>query len=138
MLTDWLTRQDRVDQTVGKVLDKLDKAAEISGSKPLHDANREGYGLLRYGVKILLDVSEQIITVWLINWKKPANNDVAITEEVTVAVENIKRPNLGLYVNGIALGVLELERSTVSLPEGIYQNLDSQKKEFIRPFYATE
>jgi type I restriction enzyme R subunit len=41
---------------------------------------------------------------------------------------------LVLYVNGIALGVLELKRSTVSVAEGIRQSLDSQKKEFIRPF----
>src|SRR5205807_5229310 len=39
--------------------------------------------------------------------------------------------------NGIALGVLELKRSIVSVTEGIRQNLDSQKKEFIRPFFAT-
>ena len=42
-----------------------------------------------------------------------------------------------LYVNGIALGVLELKRSIVSVAEGIRQNLDSQKKEFIRPFFTT-
>ena len=42
-----------------------------------------------------------------------------------------------LYVNGIALGVLELKRSTVSVTEGIRQNLDNQKKEFIRPFFTT-
>jgi len=42
-----------------------------------------------------------------------------------------------LYVNGIALGVLELKRSTVSVTEGIRQNLDNQKREFIRPFFAT-
>ncbi|MCB1743393.1 MAG: HsdR family type I site-specific deoxyribonuclease, partial [Gammaproteobacteria bacterium] len=42
-----------------------------------------------------------------------------------------------LYVNGIALGVLELKRSTVSVSEGIRQNLDSQKKTFIQPFYTT-
>jgi len=48
-----------------------------------------------------------------------------------------KRPDIVLYVNGIALGVLELKRSIVSLTEGIRQNLDNQKKEFIRPFFAT-
>ena len=42
-----------------------------------------------------------------------------------------------LYVNGIALGVLELKRSTVSVSEGIRQNLDNQKKIFIRPFFTT-
>ena len=42
-----------------------------------------------------------------------------------------------LYVNGIAVVVLELKRSTVSVTEGIRQNLDSQKTEFIRPFFTT-
>jgi type I restriction enzyme R subunit len=32
-----------------------------------------------------------------------------------------------LYVNGIALGVMELKRSTVSVTEGIRQNLDNQQ-----------
>ena len=42
-----------------------------------------------------------------------------------------------LYVNGIALGVLEVERSTVSVAEGIRQNLDNQKKIFIGHFFST-
>ena len=42
-----------------------------------------------------------------------------------------------LYVNGIAIGVLELKRSTVSVAQGIRQNLDSQKKNFIQPFFST-
>ena len=33
--------------------------------------------------------------------------------------------------------MLELKRSTRSVTEGIRQNLDSQKKEFIRPFFAS-
>jgi len=56
---------------------------------------------------------------------------------VTVYGVHTKRPDLVLYVNGIALGVLELKRSIVSVSEGIRQSLDSQKKEFIRPFYTT-
>ena len=69
--------------------------------------------------------------------KIPGKNDFAIAEEVTVTAENTRRPDIVLYVNGIALGVLELKRSTVSVTEGIRQNLDSQKKVFIRPFYTT-
>ena len=42
-----------------------------------------------------------------------------------------------LYVNGIAVGVLELKRSTVSVAQGIRQNLDNQKKDFIQPFFTT-
>ena len=48
-----------------------------------------------------------------------------------------KRPDVVLYVNGIALAVLELKRSTVSVAEGIRQNLDNQKNEFIQPFFST-
>src|SRR5262249_7969517 len=48
-----------------------------------------------------------------------------------------KRPDLVLYVNGIAVGVLELKRSTISVAEGIRQNLDNQKKEFIEHFFST-
>ena len=41
-----------------------------------------------------------------------------------------------IYVNGIALGILELKRSTQSVSQGIRQNLDNQKKLFIRPFFS--
>jgi len=42
-----------------------------------------------------------------------------------------------LYVNGLALGVLELKRSIVSVAQGIRQNLDNQKQVFIEPFFST-
>ena len=136
-ITDWLKRQGHSDKIIDKVLFELNKAAALGGSKTLYDSNREVYGLLRYGVKVQPGVGEQYVTVWLIDWKNPSNNDFAIAEEVTVRGENTKRPDLVLYVNGIALGVLELKRSTVSVTEGIRQNLDSQKKEFIEPFFST-
>ncbi|MDQ2976787.1 MAG: HsdR family type I site-specific deoxyribonuclease, partial [Acidobacteriota bacterium] len=137
MLTDWLKRQGHSDKIIGKVLFELGKAAALGGSKTLYDANRDVYGLLRYGVKVKPEVGEQNITVWLIDWSNPENNDFGIAEEVTIAGENKKRPDIVIYVNGIALGVLELKRSIVSVAEGIRQNLDSQKKVFIKPFYAT-
>ncbi len=137
LLTRWLQRQGHGDKLIAKVLRELDHAGALSGSKILYDANREVYGLLRYGVKVKPEVGEQNVTVWLIDWKSPENNDFAVAEEVTVAGKHAKRPDVVLYVNGIALGVLELKRSTVSVTEGIRQNLDSQKKEFIEPFYAT-
>ena len=80
-------------------------------ARSLYDANREVYGLLRYGVKVKAGVGEQPRTVWLIDWEDPEKNDFAIAEEVTVHGELTKRPDIVLYVNGIALGVLELKRS---------------------------
>ena len=133
----WLELQGHGVQIVDRAIRELDKAAALGGSKMLYDANREVYDLLRYGVKVRPVVGEQTVTIWLIDWENPGNNDFAIAEEVTVSGENTKRPDLVLYVNGIALGVLELKRSTVSVTEGIRQNLDSQKKEFIQPFFAT-
>ena len=137
LLTGWLKRQGHSDKIIAKVLFELDKAAALGASKTLYDANREVYGLLRYGVKVQPATGEQTVTVWLIDWKNPANNNFSIAEEVTVAGKNTKRPDLVLYVNGMALGVLELKRSTVSVSEGIRQNLDSQKKEFIQSFFTT-
>ena len=137
LLTDWLKRQGLSDKIIDKVLFQVNRAVALGGSKTLYDANREFYDLLRYGVKVQPDVSKRNITVWLIDWENAANNDFAIAEEVTVTGENTKRPDLVLYINGIAFGVLELKRSTVSVTEGIRQNLDSQKREFIQPFFAT-
>ena len=137
LLSAWLTRQGHGPAIAGRALRELDKAASLGGGRDLYDANRHVYSLLRYGVKIAPAVGKPHKTVWLLDWKDPANNDFAVAEEVTFAGENKKRPDIVLYVNGIALGVLELKRSTVSVTEGIRQNLDSQKKEFIQPFFAT-
>lgn len=137
LLIKWLKRQGHDDKIIAKVLRELDKAKALGGSKNLYDANRDVYGLLRYGVKVRPEAGEQNVTVWLIDWKNPANNHFAIAEEVTVAGVHDKRPDLVLYLNGIAVGVIELKRSIISVAEGIRQNLDNQTKAFIRPFYAT-
>mgnify|MGYP000450400011 CR=1 FL=1 len=136
-LRGWLRRQGHDEAIITRALHQLDKARAIGGGQGLYDANREVYGLLRYGVKVKPDVGEQTVTVWLVDWDYPANNDFAIAEEVTVSGEHTKRPDIVLYLNGIAVGVLELKRSTVSVTEGIRQNLTNQKPEFIRDFFAT-
>jgi len=138
LLTDWLQRRGYGDKIIGKVLFELDRAAGLGGGRTLYDANREVYGLLRYGVKVRPEVGAQTETVWLIDWENIENNEFAVAEEVTLDYgASTKRPDLVLYVNGIAVGVLELKRSTVSVTEGIRQNLDNQKKEFIQPFFTT-
>ncbi|MFH2140173.1 MAG: type I restriction endonuclease subunit R [Pseudomonadota bacterium] len=128
------------DALITKALHQFNKVAGDQ-TKSLYDSNKAVYELLRYGVKVKADVGENTQTVWLIDWKHPLNNHFAIAEEVTVkgadAKANTKRPDIVIYVNGIALGVLELKRSTVSVSEGIRQNLDNQKKVFIQPFFST-
>ena len=136
-LEQFLTRQGQAPDLITKAIDKLEKAAALGGSRTLYGANREVYGLLRYGAKVRPRVGEQTVTVHLIDWEDPTVNDFAIAEEVTVAGNNTKRPDIVLYVNGIAVGIIELKRSTVSAAEGIRQNLDNQKRDFIRPFFTT-
>ena len=133
-------KQGYDDNLITRALYILDKAAGDT-SKSLYDRNRSVYELLRYGVKVRPDVGENMQNVWLIDWKHPENNHFAIAEEVTISGADAKaygkRPDVVLYVNGIALGVLELKRSTMSVAEGIRQNLDNQKKVFIEHFFST-
>ena len=136
-LKQWLMLRGVSDNLITRVLRKLDVAASLGEGKKLFDANKEVYRLLRYGVKDKEGAGELNQTVWLIDWKNPLNNHFSIAEEVTVKGEHKKRPDIVLYVNGIALGVLELKRSSVSVTEGIRQNLDNQKKSFIRNFFTT-
>lgn len=91
--------------------------------------------------RILAKVKESVEKnkqdVFFIDWKEPLNNDFYIAEEVTVTGQHEKRPDIVLYVNGIVVGVIELKRSTVSVSEGIRQNLDNQKAIFIKQFFST-
>jgi len=136
LLCDYLARTYDGD-LIQKGLTKFYKALALGEGKNLYDANKAVYDHLRYGVKVKKGAGERTDTVWLIDWKNPLKNDFAIAEEVSVKGEHKKRPDIVLYVNGIALGVLELKRSCVSVSEGIRQNLDNQKKTFIRKFFTT-
>ena len=137
LLSDWLSRQGVSETLVKRTIRELEHAAALGDGRHLFDANKDVYSLLRYGVKVKEGAGEQFQTVWLIDWQNPENNDFAIAEEVSVRGENKKRPDIVLYVNGIALGVIELKRSSVSVSEGVRQNLDNQKKTFIRNFFTT-
>lgn len=141
LLVPWLQKRGISEALIKRVMRQLDTATALGEGKTLYYANREVYSLLRYGVKDKEGAGEQNQTVWLIDWKNPEANDFAIAEEVTVKgasqAAKTKRPDLVLYVNGIALGVIELKRSSVSVSEGIHQNLDNQKKDFIRNFFTT-
>ncbi|WP_424950299.1 type I restriction endonuclease subunit R [Deinococcus sp.] len=135
LLGAFLTRQGVPEALIGRALRQVQEAAQVQ-TQTLYDANQAVYELLRYGVKVKPDVGELTETVHLVNWTNLEANDFAFAEEVTVSGKHGKRPDVVLYLNGIAVGVLELKRSTVSVSEGIRQNLDNQKKEFIEPFYA--
>ena len=103
------------EDLVRRAIQQFVTAASLPAGGSLYDANRRVYGLLRYGVKVKRSVSENFETVWLIDWKDPEANHFVVAEEVSIKGKNTKRPDVVLYVNGIALGVIELKRSKVSV-----------------------
>ena len=136
VLHDWLRKQGHSDALIERALYQLSQVVQTQ-SQSLYDANEAVYSLLRYGVQVKTEAGEPWQTVQLVDWKNLRNNDLALAEEVTVKGAHGKRPDIVLYLNGMAVGMLELKRSTVSVGEGIRQVLDSQKKDFIEPFFAT-
>jgi type I restriction enzyme, R subunit len=92
------------DNLINKAVERLKKEASLGGGRGLYEANRDVYNLLRYGVKVKPGAGEQFETVWLIDWSNPGANHFAVAEEVTVLGQHSKRPDVVLYVNGIALG----------------------------------
>lgn len=135
-LFQFLTQQQGYSSVVAcKAIDKLMNAAgNLQNS--LYEANKQVYHMLRFGVSVTEELGQLSERVWFINWANPLLNEFGIAEEVTVVGKFQKRPDLVLYVNGIALGVIELKRSKVGVSEGIRQNLDNQKPEFIQRFFT--
>ncbi len=135
-LTAFLTRAGHSETLIKKAIESLQKCVNRP-QLSLYDLNRETYSLLRYSAKEREKLGEHKQDVEFIDWENPENNHFAIAEEVTYKGNRTKRPDIVLYVNGIALGVLELKRSTVSVSEGIRQNIGNQKEEFIKTFFGT-
>ncbi|GAA8333414.1 hypothetical protein HpNP140_14840 [Helicobacter pylori] len=130
----WLIKNQKInDERWHKIEQKIHNALK----NDLYEANQAFYELLIYGVKTKISQNENFQTTYLIDWKDVSKNEFSVAEEVSVKGPNMKRPDIVLYVNGIALGVLELKKSSVSVESGIRQNLDNQKKEFIRDFFKT-
>ena len=106
-------------------------------SRGVYDANKTVYSRLKYGIPVSESPEKPPVTVELIDEANPLNNDFAVAEEVTVVEQQEKRPDLVIYLNGIAVAVIELKRSSISVSEGIRQNLTNQKDSFIRGFFTT-
>lgn len=123
-----------------RAITKLEKEVYCTPQN-MQEKNEKVYSLLRYGVNVSPDVGTKKITVNLIDWEHPDKNQFYIAEEVTINSSTpdsfTKRPDLVIYVNGIALAVIELKRSKVSVHDGIRQTIGNQQENFIRPFFST-
>ena len=136
ILTEHLAQAGYTQTQISMAIHKL-RTESDNANRSLYGNNEAVYKLLRYGVPVKTDASKPTQTIQLINWSEPGKNDFAIAEEVTLRGNHERRPDLVLYVNGIALGVLELKKSRVSIGEGIRQNLSNQSPEFNAWFFST-
>ncbi len=115
---------------------KLMAAADTTGVT-LYQANLRTYQLLRYGIPVQIDIVKPHDTVHLIDWERPEKNDFGLAEEVTLRGGYERRPDLVLYINGIAVGVIELKRSSVEIGDGVRQLITNQEEIFNKDFFAT-
>lgn len=106
-------------------------------TRGIYDANKTVYSLLKYGAKVKPFPGAAEKTVYFFDAEHPTNNHFAIAEEVTVIMTQEKCPDIVIYLNGIAVAVIELKKSSVSVSTGIRQNLTNQKDSFIQPFFST-
>ena len=136
LLAAYLTKNDYTPAQISSASYKLHIEAD-NPNRNLYDNNKEVYKLLRYGVPVKIDAGKTTETVHLINWNEPKNNDFAIAEEVTLHGNFDRRPDLVLYINGIAVGVLELKNSRISIGDGIRQNISNQQPQFNEWFFST-
>ena len=136
LLTDYLTRAGYVPEQTSRAIYLLKTEAE-NPIRSLYDNNKAVFSYLRYGVPVKIEAGKATETVKLINWEEPEKNDFALAEEVTLRGNYERRPDLVIYVNGIAVGVIEFKNSYVSIGDGIRQLLSNQKKEFNELFFTT-
>jgi len=117
-------------------LQKLETAADSTGIT-LYQANLHTYQLLRYPVKVQIAAGQPHDDVDLIDWENPERNDFALAEEVTLKGGYERRPDIVLYINGIAIAVIELKRSSVEIGDGVRQLITNQEEIFNKGFFST-
>ena len=109
----------------------------IPSKGALYDNNKAVNSLLRYGIDLPAEPGAKSPKIELIDWQHPERNHFAVAEEVTLRGGLTRRIDLVLFVNGIALGTLELKNSRTDVGIAITQSISNQSLDYNAGFYST-
>ncbi|MGN0845537.1 MAG: type I restriction endonuclease subunit R [Kiritimatiellia bacterium] len=122
-------------------LHKLRGQAALPSEKfaDLLECNAAFYNLLVSGTKAKPSPDKPEEDVMFFDFAHPEKNRFALAEEVSYIdpmTGRHARPDIVVYVNGIAICVIELKRSLVTIDEGVRQCL-SNERDLIPSFFTT-
>jgi type I restriction enzyme R subunit len=102
-------------------------------------ANKELHGLLRDGVPVKVQRpggGEQVVSVRVIDWATPKNNDFLLVQQFTIAGQVATyRSDLVGFVNGLPLVFVELKSTEHNTKEAFDQNFSAYRAEIPQLFW---
>lgn len=121
-----LAARGYTDDHVRIALRKLQAVVDGAHAAP-YEAGLHCYQLLRYGVPVQVAIGRPHETVHLVDWAQPQRNDYAYAEQVAIGEPGQRRLDLVLYLNGLAVAVIELERSAHDVADGVRRLIEHQQ-----------